>query len=208
MAYAQAITAGSTCGGMAVSSAAVDSGDGSPEAALLQRYANGSDAAMDELMLMYQQPAFWIARHVTNNDDMALDVVQDAFIRLLRHHERFDDARSSFKAWFFQIVRNMAIDHLRKARVRVSSELVETADEAPQPDGVVQDELRVNIHAVIDSLPEPYRELLLLRDVEGMSPQDIATMTDTDYGTTRWRIHNARKLFREEWVARFGKDLP
>ncbi|MDA3959259.1 MAG: sigma-70 family RNA polymerase sigma factor [Planctomycetota bacterium] len=177
------------------------------EAGLLARYAEGDDSAMDELILQYQQPAFWIARHVVNSDDMALDIVQDAFVRLLRNHQRYDPTRSSFKAWFFQIVRNMAIDHLRKARVRVSSELVETADATPRHDKVEQAELGERIRSVIDSLAEPYRELLIMRDVEGMSPQDIAAITEADYGTTRWRIHNARKLFRQEWQARFGAEV-
>jgi RNA polymerase sigma-70 factor (ECF subfamily) len=178
------------------------------EVVLLERYAAGDDGAMDELMLMYQQPAFWVARHLCGNDEMALDVVQDAFIRLLRHHARYDASRSTFKAWFLQIVRNMAIDHLRKARLRISSDLADQLDAVPRPDRVVQDELRDRIQAVIASLPEPYGELLVLRDVEGISPQDIAIMTSTDYGTTRWRIHNARKLFRKEWQSRYGDELP
>lgn len=176
------------------------------EADLLRRFADGDEAAMDQLVLQYQQPAFWIARHVVHSDDMALDIVQDAFVRLLRNHLSYDPTRSSFKAWFFQIVRNMAIDHLRKARIRVSSELVETADAKPRADRVEQQELGEQIRSVIDSIAEPYRELLIMRDVEGMSPQDIAAITDADYGTTRWRIHNARKLFRQEWQNRYGME--
>jgi len=182
--------------------------DRAPETVLLERYGAGDDDAMDELVLMYQEQAFWIARHLVRNDEMALDIIQDAFVRLIRNHHTYDPGRSTFRAWFLQIVRNMAIDHLRKARIRISTDLAEAHAAAPRPDHVVQNELGERIRSVIDSLPEPYRELLIWRDVEGIGPQDIASMTDTDYGTTRWRVHNARKLFRQEWRSRYGDDLP
>lgn len=182
--------------------------DLAPEAILLQRYAAGDDAAMDELIGMYQEQAFWVARHLVHNDEMALDIIQDAFVRLIKKYDTYDTKRSSFRAWFLQVVRNMAIDHLRKARIRISTELAEVHEDAPKPDHVEQIELGERIRSVIDSLPDPYRELLILRDVEGISPQDIATMTEADYGTTRWRVHHARKLFRQEWQARYGDDLP
>lgn len=182
---------------------------GSVEARLLARYGAGEEAAFDELVERYREQSFWVARHLTGNDEMANDVVQDAFVRLLRHHRRYDPRRSSFRAWFLQIVRNMAIDHLRKARIRHSQDAVEAApDAAPQADAVENAELGVRIRAVLDTLPERYRQLIVLRDVEELGPQDIAAMTGADYGTTRWRIHNARKLFRQEWVRRYGDELP
>ena len=215
MAHAAAVTANEIGSTVSSTAAAADgAGDRTAhealpvEAELLQRYAGGDDAAMDELMLMYQRQAFWVARHLVHHDEMANDIVQDAFVRLLRHHERFDHQRSSFRAWFLQIVRNMAIDHLRKARLRVSQDLVESADTTTRMDRVERTELRGQIDGVLAAIPEPYNELIRLRDIEGISPQEIAVITDTDYGTTRWRIHNARKLFRKEWQSRYGDDLP
>lgn len=192
----------------AASPASDSSRAAAPETLLLQRYATGDDAAMDELVTMYQDQAFWVARHLVRNDEMALDIIQDAFVRLIKKYDTYDYQRSSFRAWFLQIVRNMAIDHLRKARVRISTELAEVHPAEPRPDEVVQAELGERIRAIIDTLPDPYRELLIWRDVEGMSPQDIATMTETEYGTTRWRVHHARKLFRQEWTARYGDERP
>ena len=63
------------------------------------------------------------------------------------------------------------------------------------------------IEEVLQSIPEKYRELIRLRDVEGHGSDEISVMIGVDYGTTRWRIHQARKLFRQEWIARFGEDM-
>jgi len=180
----------------------------SPEASLLLRYRDGDDEAMDELMGLYQNRAFWVARQLVGNDEVAADVMQDAFVRLLRHHRRYDPQRSSFQAWFLQIVRNMAIDHLRKAKPRARQEMVEMADVPGGPSRMERDEMRERIQVVLDDLPANYRELIVLRDVEGISPQDIAQMCEADYGTTRWRIHNARRLFRKAWKDRYGDELP
>ena len=185
-----------------------EAGEATPrEHRLLERYRAGEQGAMDELIALYQDRAFWVARHLVDNDEMALDIAQDAFVRLIRHHRQYDPRRNGFQAWFLRIVRNMAIDHLRKQRLRNAQQLVEVAGEQPR-DSVEQGELGARIRAVLDSLPEHYRELIVLRDIEELSPQDIAVMQDADYGTTRWRIHNARKLFRQEWRKRYGADLP
>ncbi len=129
-------------------------------------------------------------------------------MRLLRRHDSYDATRSNFRAWFLQVVRNMAIDHLRRAKVRRPEPLYEMPGGVAQGEGMEQGETRERIRAVMAALPEHYRELLILREVEGISPQDLAAMTESDYGTTRWRIHQARKLFREEWRRRYGEEQP
>lgn len=177
------------------------------EGTLLERYRAGDDGAMDELMVTYQEPAFWVARHLVGNDEVALDLVNDAFVKLLNHYQRYDPTRP-FKAWFLRIVRNLAIDHLRRAKATPSQDAVELADAPAQADEVEQLEMRQQIESIMTTLPENYRELLTMREVEGLSPQEIATITDSDYGTTRWRIHQARKLFRQAWIERYGEETP
>ena len=181
----------------------------SVEAVLLQRYGEGDESALDELVQLYQTPAFWVARHVVHDDDIATDLVQDAFIRLLRKPELYDPTRP-FKAWFLQVVRNLSIDYLRKKRpntVQVLAETAEVSGEQSTIEPLAQKELQSRIQSVLAEVPEKYRELIIMRDVEGLGPDEIATITEVDYGTTRWRIHNARKLFRKAWVERYGEDL-
>lgn len=178
--------------------------DPTPEALLLRRYADGDEEALDELVLAHQEQAFWVARHTVGNDELANDLVQDAFVRVLHKSDQYDETRP-FKAWFLQIVRNLAIDHLRRRKAQTVQILAETASVDAET-RVEQGELAANIQLVLDSLPPRYRELIVLRDVEGLGPDEIAVMMDADYGTTRWRIHQARKRFRMAWVERFGLD--
>ncbi len=186
-----------------------DKSSPSVEAIMLRKYADGDRSALDELVAIYQEPGFWIARHVVHDDDIARDIVQDAFIRVLRKPGLYDPSRP-FKAWFLQIVRNLAIDYLRKKRpntVQVIAETAEVSGDETSIEPLAQQEMRKRIQLVLEEVPEKYRELIVMRDVEGLGPDEIATITGVDYGTTRWRIHNARKLFRKAWIERYGEDL-
>ena len=102
------------------------------EGALIARYTAGDDTAMDELIETWQTPAFWVARHVVRNDEVALDLVNDAFVKLLTSHTRYDRTRP-FKPWFLRIVRNLAIDYLRRAKAIPEQDLVEQAADDPMP---------------------------------------------------------------------------
>ena len=106
-----------------------------------------------------------------------------------------------------QIVRNLSIDFLRRDKVKTQQEIVELAGEAPQEAHIERLEMRERIDFILQQLPEHYRELIGMRDIQGLSPQDIAEIIDVDYGTTRWRIHQARKHFRKHWIEHFGEEL-
>jgi len=174
-----------------------------PEADLLQRYTAGERDALDELVHAYQEPAFWVAWHLVGHDDVAYDLVQDGFLRVLRKSEQYDPSRP-FKAWFLQIVRNLAIDWLRRKRAQLAPLHAEIAEVDDGPE-LESREMGENIQRILARLPERQRELILLRDVEGFSPEEIAGMQDADRSTTRWRLHQARKKFRQLWVAAYGE---
>ena len=177
------------------------------EGHMLFRYIGGDQSALDELVNRYRDAAFWVSRYVVNDDEVASDVVQEAFVRVLQRHERYDPVRP-FKAWFLQIVRNLSIDALRRRRNQAGPDVLEgVSQEHHGFKRIERNELAERITEVLESIPEKYRELIRLRDVEGHGSDEISVMIGVDYGTTRWRIHQARKLFRQEWVARFGEDM-
>ena len=181
------------------------------EAALLVRFAAGDDAAFSELVRRYQQLAYVVACRVTLRDDVAMDVVQEAFLRCLRHRSRFEIGRA-FKPWLLQIVRHLAIDVLRaQGRIDASTaahEALDHAESTTDPSAATHaNELRSNVAAVLATLPEKYRDLLIMREMEGLAAESIAENLQLDYGTTRWRLHEARRLFRVAWVARFGEEV-
>lgn len=177
------------------------------EGLMISRYLAGDEQALDELVDRYRDSAFWVSRYVVNDDEVAADVVQEAFIRVLQRHERYDPVRP-FKAWFLQIVRNLSIDALRRRKHQAGPDALEgVSQDHPGFQRMERMELAERIQSVLSTLPEKYRELIRLRDVEGHGSDEIASMIGVDYGTTRWRIHQARKLFRQEWVARYGDDV-
>ena len=181
------------------------------EPAVLLRFANGDDLAFATLVERYQQLAYVVACRITLRDDLALDVVQEAFLRCLRHRGRFDTSKG-FKPWLLQIVRHLAIDVLRVQR-RIDSgtsataaleRAVTTNDPAANTH---RHELRSRVASVLASLPEKYRDILIMREMEDLPAEDIARNIGVDYGTTRWRLHEARRLFRLAWTSRFGADV-
>ena len=181
------------------------------EAPLLVRFAAGDDAAFSELVRRYQQLAYVVACRVTLREDLALDVVQEAFLRCLRHRSRFEIGRA-FKPWLLQIVRHLSIDALRaQGRIDASTAAQTALDAAETTSDPAAEthasELRRNVAAVLATLPEKYRDLLIMREMEGLAAEAIADTLHLDYGTTRWRLHEARRLFRVAWVARFGDEV-
>ena len=174
------------------------------EADSIDRYLGGDEHALDDIVHSYQTKAYWVARHVVRHDEVAQDIVQEAFVRVLRKHHLYDRKRS-FQNWFLQIVRNLSIDHLRRNRTAAMQEIVETQGEHVNlSEPIEAHERHQRIQICLDAMLENYRERLSSR--EGISPRDIAEQIGVDYGTARWRIHHARKLFKQEWLQRFGSD--
>lgn len=178
------------------------------EPALLLRFANGDDAAFSELVQRYQQLAYVVACRITLRDDLGLDVVQEAFLRCLRHRTRFDTGKA-FKPWLLQIVRHLSIDALRVQRridagTSASAALERAATTDDPSAGTQRQELRSRVASVLASLPEKYRDILIMREMEDLPAEEIAKQINVDYGTTRWRLHEARRLFRAAWTTRFG----
>jgi len=176
------------------------------DAELVARFARGDDEAFAELVAAHQDIAFAYARRLLGDGEQARDVIQEAFLRILRHHRAYDAARP-FRAWLLHIVRNLAIDALRRRRPQAGADALDQL--AAQPLGPTpgeRNDLREHVAAVLAELPAKYRELIVMREMDGMGAEEIANIIGVDYGTTRWRLHKARELFRSAWRARFGED--
>jgi len=173
---------------------------------LLARFAAGDEKAFEHLVIDHQDAAFGFAKRIVGDPELARDVVQEAFIRVLRHHTRFEGGRS-FRTWLLHIVRNLAIDGLRRRRPNANIEYLDhLAAVEHGPSVTERDELRIRVAAVLRELPDKYREILVMREMDGLPAEEIAQVIGVDYGTTRWRLHQARSLFREAWLARWPED--
>ena len=168
----------------------------------------GDRDAFRTLFQRYHWRAYALALGVVRSPDDALDVVQDAFIKAHRHLDKFEGT-SSFYTWLYRIVMNLAIDHLRKHKRARPVELDERALEAG--DSVLDDsllprilggnpgralldkEIRGRIDAALDTLSENHRAVLVMRELDGLSYEEMATVMACSKGTIMSRLFHARK---------------
>jgi RNA polymerase sigma-70 factor, ECF subfamily len=151
----------------------------------------------EETVLPHLDAAFNYARWLTSNDADAEDVVQDACVRAMRFFSslRDDDAR----AWLFTIVRNTWYSRVtRRAKVVEAAPLDNAHDE--RPDQALDPEARLlqqrtvaHVHAALERLPVDFREVIVLREIEGLSYKEIAALVHVPVGTVMSRLARARE---------------
>jgi RNA polymerase sigma-70 factor (ECF subfamily) len=175
------------------------------DATLVAATLRGDDDAFRRLVEKYQKPVYWIAHDVLLDADEARDVSQETFLRVHAALATFDIQRD-FLNWLYRIARNIAIDALRRRRRRAAP--VEDLTGVPageRPDGPARTEVRGRVESVLSEMPVDYRLALTLKEILGLSPREIAAITDTSYPTARWRLHRARLLFKRLWEERYGQ---
>lgn len=177
---------------------------------LVRRLQAGEDAAFVELVRENAGRLLAVARRMLRSEEDARDAVQEAFLQAFRGIGRFEgDARLS--TWLHRIVVNASLMKLR-TRARKPEQSIDELlprfyedghriDPGPAwrtdaPDPVESRELRTLVRASIDRLPEIHRNVLLLRDIEGLSTQETARMLDIKADTVKVRLHRARQALR------------
>src|SRR5688572_28294072 len=182
---------------------------------LLDRARRGDARAFEQLALEIERPLYRHAARMLGHDD-AEDVVQDALLSAWKSLASFEG--TSFRAWVFRIATNRALDRLRARKRRPELSLdppTENDDSAgwaepaaPGPDLADLAADREALHVVeeaLATLPPDQRAVLLLRDVEGFAYEEIATITSTEIGTVKSRIHRGRLAVRNILVSRGWK---
>ena len=165
---------------------------------LVQRVRRGDAGAFDELVRRYLRPALALAWEFVESRDDAEDIVQDAFHRVLRGLDGYDDRRP-FHPWFFTIVRNVG-RNAAAWRNRWSFEPVpETlpAEESPAMSEIEKAEVRERIGEGIDRLPPMQRTCFRLCDLEGFGAPEVGEMLALEESTVRVHLFRARRRLRE-----------
>jgi RNA polymerase sigma-70 factor (ECF subfamily) len=165
----------------------------------------GDRDAFKTLFERYHRRAYALAFGVVRNQDDALDVVQDAFIKAHKYLDKFEGS-ASFFTWLYRIVMNLAIDHLRKHRKVKPVELDEArldpdSDEPLLPrilggnpgQALVDKQIRARIDQALDELSENHRSVLVMRELEGLSYEDMAQAMSCSKGTIMSRLFHARR---------------
>jgi len=160
-----------------------------------------SGSPFEQTVLPHLDAAYNLARWLTRSDQDAEDVVQDAFVRALRFFSGFrgGDAR----AWLLAIVRNTSYDFLRRHRPQevteaFDEEIHSTAVESLTPEAQLMRRAdQAMVRKALEQLPLPWREVIVLREVEGLSYKQIAEVSDIRIGTVMSRLARARARLQQ-----------
>jgi RNA polymerase sigma-70 factor (ECF subfamily) len=173
----------------------------------------GDRDAFRTLFERYHRRAYALAFGVLRHQDDALDVVQDAFIKAHKYLDKFEGT-SSFYTWLYRIVMNLAIDHIRKHRRVKPVELDEAhlderaGDDALLPAllggnpgrALMDKEIRARIDQALGELSDNHRAVLIMRELEGMSYEEMAQAMGCSKGTIMSRLFHARKNMQKQLV--------
>jgi len=162
------------------------------EVEILQSVAAGNHSAYGEIFSRHRERAFALAYQYLHNSEDAKDIVQDAFIKAFQNLNKFQLDRR-FGPWLLTIVRNLAIDHIRR-RKKVSPDGLPAV--LPDPHSRASAERRVirgEIWSALVQLSHNQREIIFLKDYQGHSYLEIAEILEIPLGTVMSRLHHARK---------------
>ena len=168
------------------------------DARLIDESLAGRSAAFGELVTKYQDRLYNSVTHVVGSAEEARDVVQDAFVQAFVNLEKFK-RNSAFYTWLYRIAFNVAISRRRRHKPTVSIDQTrettgaEPVDAGARPDERLEQQDRTDmVRSALARMPEAYRTVLVLREMDGFCYETIADMLDLPVGTVRSRLHRAR----------------
>lgn len=170
---------------------------------LVRLAAEGGEDAFAQLVGLYEKKVYGLALRMCGNPEDAADAAQEAFLAAWKGLPNFR-GESGFSTWLYRLTSNAAIDHLRRAR-RQRGEVsldggtgLDAADASPSPQARAEEaELREAVAQGLAQLSEDHRQALLLREMRGLSYEEIASELSLDLGTVKSRISRARGALRK-----------
>ena len=174
------------------------------EAEIIRRVQSGDTDAYEALVTEYQKNVYNLALRMTGNPEDAADMSQEAFIKAYSSLALFR-GDSKFSVWLYRIVSNVCLDHLRRQSRRQTLSLsveddegdeaqIDIPDLSQSPEELLERQLtREAVRRGLDSLPPAQRQILLLREIQGLSYEEISAALNIDEGTVKSRIFRARK---------------
>lgn len=177
--------------------------DTEKDAELILKAQKGNKEAYGELVKLYMKRAYFSSLSIVGSHDDALDLSQEAFIRAYRSINKFDTTKT-FYTWFYKILRNLCLNHLRNKSNRVNnfSDILEDfeniKDDNQNTDKMVEQNETKNIvwQAIWKLTPED-REIITARDILNTSYEDVAGLLQVPLGTVMSRLYYARKRLRK-----------
>lgn len=178
---------------------------------LVGRLQAGDKSVFRELVRRHQEKVYRLSLRLTRDESKAQDAMQDAFLQVFRKIEQFQE-QSAFTTWLYRITVNAALMRMRterrhretsledaSPRYTEQGEMAEPVDDwaPPVDDDVANRELAVHAREAVDALPEAYRSVFMLREIEELSTEDVAQILDLTIPTVKTRLHRARLALRK-----------
>lgn len=175
------------------------------EKELLRKSKQGHLASFEELISTHQQKVYNIALRMLVNEQDAFDASQEVFIKVYRNLDKFQE-NSSFSTWLYRITTNTCLDMLRKNKEKKNEISMDSPMEfedreasfqledkkADVEEEILKRERRQALYAALEQLNEEHKKMIVLRELQGMSYQEIADITGTNIGTVKSKINRAR----------------
>jgi RNA polymerase sigma-70 factor (ECF subfamily) len=179
---------------------------------VIRRVKAGEKALFEVIMRRYNQRLYRVTRSILGDDTEAEDVTQDAYVRSYLHLDQFD-GRAKFSTWLTKIAVHEALARLRKRErvVEIDAELgsmegrMKLESKAPSTEQeVLTNTIRIVLETAVERLPQSYRSVFVMREVEQMSTAETAESLDISEESVKVRLHRARALLRKHIYAQTG----
>lgn len=177
---------------------------------LIRKAKQGDMLAFEELILKHEKIVYNLAFRMMNHSEDAMDISQEVFLKAYRSLSNFDE-RSAFSTWLYRITHNTCIDEIRKRKGKQTYSLEEdlesedgsmqrqVADDGDTPEeSLMRKEQKSEILRALDTLSEEHKVAIILRDVKGLSYEEIAEILELSLGTVKSRINRARNQLKTE----------
>ncbi len=189
------------------------------EATLIERVKNGDQQAFEDLVSRYENKVYRLAIKLTRNETLAEEVMQEVFLKIYEKIGTFR-GESALSSWIYRIAANACFAKLNlekrhqhadleEAMPQAEIALLERQDSTPEaPDRpLLTNEALSVISRAIERLPEDFRIVLTLRDVEGMSNEEVARVLELSVPAVKSRLHRARLLLRKKLARYFERQV-
>jgi RNA polymerase sigma-70 factor (ECF subfamily) len=185
------------------------------ETRLAKLSRNGDRRAFAELVEMYKDKIYHLGYRMLNQRQEAEDIVQETFLRVYKNLDRYDE-NQKFSTWIYRIATNLCIDRLRKRKpsYSIDAELTENegtdwhallaSDDASPETELILSETQQHIREAIQSLPDKYKSVVVLRYLHDLSLQEISDILEMPVTTVKTRVHRGREFLRKKLESEYG----
>ncbi|MCX7834455.1 MAG: sigma-70 family RNA polymerase sigma factor [bacterium] len=173
---------------------------------LMILFQNGEESAFDTLMQRFQDPLYSFIVRMLNDKNCARDILQDTFLKVWEKRHQYKEI-GQFSTWVYTIATNLVRTELRKRKIRRwiplstrdSNELeIDPQDPNAGPEELANSsDLRVKINQALKKLPVEYREVIILRDINDLSYEEVAQVLKIPLGTVKSRVNRGRQKMQE-----------